>query len=81
MPFADLHIDDLVLRVPGLTQGEGERLATLVEERLTARAATGHFPSHIGRIEIDLDLPVATPLEMLAERIVLSLSVQLGLEV
>jgi hypothetical protein len=80
MPFVDLHIDDLVLRVPGLTLAEGERLANLVQDRLTALAATGHFPSHVGQMEIRLELPVATPLDKLAERIVLGISAQLGLE-
>jgi hypothetical protein len=81
MPLADLRVDRLVLRVPGLTHAEGVRLGTLVEERLAARAASGRFPSYAGRVEIDLDLPAALPLDRLAEQIVLRLSVELGLEV
>ncbi len=80
MPLADLHVDELVLQVPGLTRAEGVRLGTLIEERLAARAATGRFPSHAGRLEVDVDLPTALPLDQLAEQIVLRLSVQLGLE-
>ncbi|MCP5060076.1 MAG: hypothetical protein GY937_25520 [bacterium] len=80
MPLADLHVNELVLRVPGLTRAEGVRLGTLVEERLAARAAIGRFPSHAGRLEVDVNLPTAQPLDQLAEQIVLRLSVQLGLE-
>lgn len=80
MPLADLHVDELILRVPGLTRAEGVRLGALVEERLAARAATGRFPSHVGHLEVTMDLPTALPLEELAERITLRLSVQLGLE-
>ena len=80
MPIADLHVEELVLRVPGLTRAAGVRLGALVEERLAARAATGRFPSHAGHIDVDVDLPSALPLDQLAEQIVLRLSVRLGLE-
>ena len=80
MPLADLKIDELVLRVPGLTQEEGARLGDLIQQRLATRAATGRFPAHTGRLQVDMNLSPALPLDRLAEQIVLRLSVELGLE-
>lgn len=80
MALADLTIDDLVVRVPGLSRAQGHRLAGLIRERLALKAATGAVPTHMGRLAISLPSGPALPLEELADRIVAKLAARLGLE-
>lgn len=61
------RIDELVLRVPGLSPDEARRLGRDVTERVFARLDAA--PMHLGRLDLRLTLPLGLPLEELADRV------------
>ncbi|MEM7676329.1 MAG: hypothetical protein AAF449_10040 [Myxococcota bacterium] len=86
MALVDLRIDELVLRVPGLSRAQADRLGRLIREGLTTKVANGRAPAYTGALTVQLtglpsiDAPAGAGLEALADRIVNRLAEQLGLE-
>lgn len=77
---ADLRLDELVLRVPGLGARDAARLGELVAAKLVDRARAGVAPSSLARLQVKLDLAPGLPLETLADQIVTRIAASLGLE-
>lgn len=70
------RIDELVLRVPGLSPDEARRLGRDVTERVFARLEAA--PMHLGRLDLRLTLPPGLPLEDLADRVANAIVEQLA---
>lgn len=79
MPLVDVHIDEIVLAVPGLPKSLGERLGQLLRDRLALYTATGEVPAHVGALVLRIDPPAARSLEDIADQIVGQLALELGL--
>lgn len=77
MDAADLRIDRLVLRVPGLTPDEARALGREVAERL-ARAPAPGSAARVGALELRVDVPRGVPREHLARLVAERIRGRLG---
>ena len=74
--MADIEIDDLVLRVPGVTEAEAEQFARMVSEAIMELAATGR-DRRLGVVDLRLpasDLKDRALARLIAERVTRSLA-------
>lgn len=69
MGFEAVHIEELRLRVPGLTELEARRLGEEVARRVAYALPAGRRGTDLGLLELRVSLPVGMPKELLAERI------------
>jgi len=69
MEFESLHIEQLCLRVPGLTKQEAHRLAEEVAHRVADALPAEHSVRHLGMLDLRISIPQGVPKELLAERI------------
>jgi hypothetical protein len=77
-----IQIDEIVLRVPGMTEADGRTLGKAVAAKLAQRlpgevpGSQGGQAGRIGQIDIGLQMAVRSP-EALAEKIVEQILVKL----
>jgi hypothetical protein len=78
MPNETVHIDELYLRVPGLSMDEARRLSEEVTRRV-ADALPGHGRAgHLGALDLRVTIPHGTPRDRLA--LVVAEKILLGLQ-
>ena len=70
---ADVHVDRLVLDLPGLSQAEARELAAMVGEGLSSAG-----PIRLDRLSIQIERSPGEPTNRLAARIVAQLLRQIG---
>jgi len=66
MALDDFRIEELVLRVPGLTVDEARRLAADVARRVAERLPAATRPLHLGALDLRITVPRGTPRSELA---------------
>jgi hypothetical protein len=69
MGFESVHIEQLCLRVPGLTQPEAHRLAEEVAHQVSCALPAERSVRHLGLLDLRISIPTGVPRELLAERI------------
>ena len=69
MPGEAVRIDELRLRVPGLSAEEGRALGTEVARRISEALPQQGRAEHLGALEVRLAIPAGTPANRLAERV------------
>jgi len=62
-------IDELVLRVPGLSADDARRVAADVARRVGHGLAAALPAASLGALELRVEVPAGTPPELLAERL------------
>ena len=65
-----LHIENLHLRIPGLTPQEAHQLAVETVRRLAGRLPDRMTAQHLERLDLQLAVPPETPRSRLPELIV-----------
>lgn len=68
--MSDVHIDRLTLKLSGLDEAEGRRLALLVSEGLAAATLPAGAASNLGSIRLDLRAAPRGGVDALATQIV-----------
>lgn len=68
--MSELSIDRLTLRLTGVTEAEGRRLATLVAERLAAVDLPDSTAARVASIRLGLRADPRAPLDALTEQVV-----------
>ena len=69
MPFDEIRIDQLRLRVPGLTEQEGHKLGEEVAQRVADALPLYGRVEHLGSLDLRIFIRSDTSKERLAERI------------
>ena len=64
---AEVRIDELVIRVPGLTREEAREFAQQVAKLLVAKLSSGAESRHYGAIRVKARMPAGTSKAKLAE--------------
>lgn len=70
MDTPTLQIDNLHLRIPGLTPQEAHHLAHETAQRLAGRLSDQMTALHLGALDLRLTVPPDTPKHQLADLIV-----------
>lgn len=68
--MSELSIDRLTLKLAGVSEADGRRLATLVAERLAATDLPASTAARVASIRLDLRADPRTPIEALTEQVV-----------
>ena len=69
MPSDEIRIDQLRLRVPGLTEQEGRQLGEEIARRVADALPTHGRVEHLGSLDLRISVPSGTSKHRLAERI------------
>jgi hypothetical protein len=72
------QIDNLYLRIPGLTTQEAHQVANEAAERLAARLPERLSALHLGALDLRLTVPRGTPLSRVTDLIVEAILKRIG---
>lgn len=69
MPSDEIRIDQLRLRVPGLTEEEARKLGAEIARRVADALPPHRRVEHLGSLDLHIAVPSGTSKDRLAERI------------
>jgi hypothetical protein len=69
MTIPTLHIENLHLRIPGLTPQAAQQLAMETVQRLAGRLPDRMTAQHLDELNVHLSVPAGTPRHQMAELI------------
>ena len=69
MPSDEIRIDQLRLRVPGLTEHEAHKLGEEVARRVADALPADGRAEHLASLDLRISMPSGTPKDQLAEGI------------
>jgi len=69
MPSDEIRIDQLRLRVPGLTEQEAHKLGEEVARRVADALPAQSRVEHLGLLDLRISVPTGTPKDQLAQHI------------
>ena len=69
MPSDEIRIDQLRLRIPGLTEQEARTLGEEIAQRVAGSLPAHGRTEHLGSLDLRIFVPTGTSRDRLAERI------------